>query len=285
MSDTTKGQTITDVAVAAAPQTNAGATGTLNERKAYAAALSGSNLLPKSYHGKPANVLVALEYGLALGISPMAAIQGVHVVEGKPTASAQLMSALVRNAGHRLRVTGDDTHAVAIIVRRDDPDFEWRSEWDMEKAKQAGLAAKGVWKQYPGAMLKARAITEVCRDACAEVLAGVAYTAEELEPTPAPTVTVEVDGAVVDAETGEVVAEAAADEPVDAELMDEPITDEQLGSLASMLRECGFGKDEGLAFYAATIGREVGGSAELTSDEAEQVVAALGELLAEGAAS
>ena len=148
----------------------------LADRMEYAKALAPSDLLPKQYRGNPANVLIAIEYGRALGLEPMAAIQGVHIVEGKPTASAQLIGALVRNAGHRLRVQGDDTHAVAVIVRADDPDFEFRAEWNLERAKQAGLAGRGPWKTYPAAMLKARAITEVARDACPEVLSGVAYT-------------------------------------------------------------------------------------------------------------
>lgn len=152
----------------------------LSERMQYAQALAAADLLPAAYRRKPANVLLAMEYGHALGLDTVTAIQSVHVVEGKPTASAQLIGALVRRAGHRLRVTGDDKHAVAIIVRRDDPDFQFRSEWTLARAQAAGLTGKGVWKQYPAAMLKARAITEVARDACPEALAGVAYTPEEL---------------------------------------------------------------------------------------------------------
>jgi len=52
----------------------------------------------------------------------------------------------------------------------------------MDRAKAANLVNKGNWKTYPAAMLKARAITEVARDACPEALFGVAYTAEELAP-------------------------------------------------------------------------------------------------------
>lgn len=192
----------------------------LADRIQYAKALASSNLLPRAYQQQPANVLVAIEYGAALGLAPMVAIQSVHVVEGKPTASAQLIGSLVRRAGHRLRVTGDAKKAVAVITRSDDPDFEFRSEWTWERAAASGLTSKGVWKQYPDAMLKARAITEVARDACPEVLAGVAYTAEELghetPAQPAPVswsaepvvveqpaietadVTVEIDGDVVD---------------------------------------------------------------------------------------
>lgn len=146
----------------------------------YARELAQSGLLPAVYRGKPSNMLWAVEFGEMLGLSPMAAVTGVHVIEGKPTASAALISALVRRAGHRLRVTGNDTRAVAQIVRADDPDFTFESVWTLDRAKQAGLVGKDVWKKYPAAMLKARAITEAARDACEEALCGMHYTAEEL---------------------------------------------------------------------------------------------------------
>lgn len=146
----------------------------------YARALADSGLLPQAYRGRPANVLFAMEFGEMLGLAPMAAITGVHIIEGKPSASAALISALVRRAGHRLRVQGNDQQATAIIVRSDDPEFEFRSVWTMERAKQAGLVGKDVWRKYPAAMLKARAITEAARDACEEALSGMHYTPEEL---------------------------------------------------------------------------------------------------------
>lgn len=154
----------------------------LAERIQYAKALAEASLLPSSYRKQPANVLMAMEYGEALGLSPIAAIQGIHVIDGKPTASAQLIGALVRKAGHRLRVTvaGDGLSAKATIIRKDDADFTFESVWTLDRAQAAGLLGKGTWKQYPTNLLKARAITEVARDACPEVLSGVAYTAEEL---------------------------------------------------------------------------------------------------------
>ena len=146
----------------------------------YARALAEASLLPRAYQKQPGNVLLAVEMGEALGVHPFVAIQGVHVIEGKPSASAGLISSLVRRAGHRLRVTGDDTQATAEIVRSDDPDFTYRSTWTMDRADLAGLADRGAWKTYPAAMLKARAITEVARDACQEALNGIQYTPEEL---------------------------------------------------------------------------------------------------------
>ena len=186
---------------------------TLDSKVTYAKHLAQAGLLPKAYQGQPANLLLAMEYADALGIPTMTAISGVHIVDGKPTASSGLMSALVRRAGHKLRVTGDDTQATAEIIRADDPDFTFRSVWTMERAKAAGLAGKGVWKQYPAAMLKARAISEVARDACQEALSGVIYTPEELGAT----VTVTAEGEMTP-------ADLAPDTPadiVDAEVVEE----------------------------------------------------------------
>jgi len=167
---------------------------TLPEKMQYAKALAESGMLPGQYRKQPANLLYALEYAESLGLHPMAAITGIHVIEGKPSASAALISALVRRAGHKLRVRGNDEEAVAQIVRADDPDYTFEARWTMARAEQAGLARKAVWKNYPAAMLKARAITEVARDACEEALSGMHYTPEELGAN------VDADGEIVEAE-------------------------------------------------------------------------------------
>jgi hypothetical protein len=167
---------------------------TLATKMQYAQAMAGSSLLPRDYQGKPANLLFALEYADALGIAPIHAITSIHVINGKPSASADLIAASVRRAGHKLRVTGDDTYAEAVLIRQDDPDFEYVARWDMAKAKQANLNT-ATWKAYPAAMLRSRAITEVARMGASDALYGVIYTPEELgaevdkdgAPVPAPT--------------------------------------------------------------------------------------------------
>lgn len=153
---------------------------TLETKMRYAQALASSSLLPRQYQKQPANLLFALEYADALGVSPIHAITSIHVIEGKPSASADLIAAMVRKAGHKLRITGDDTQAHAVLIRQDDPDFEFVAHWDMDKARAAGLTGKPVWKNYPTAMLRSRAITEVCRMGAPDALYGVVYTAEEL---------------------------------------------------------------------------------------------------------
>jgi hypothetical protein len=146
----------------------------------YARFLAKSGLLPQSYRDKPENILFATEYGELLGLPAMAAITGIHVIDGRPSISAGLISALVRRAGHRLRVIGDEHQAQAELTRADDPGFTYKSVWTMERAKQAGLLGKTNWQRYPAPMLKARAVSEVARDACQEVMLGIAYTPDEL---------------------------------------------------------------------------------------------------------
>jgi hypothetical protein len=144
--------------------------------------MADSSLLPRHYQKQPANLLIALEYAEAFGISPINAISSVFVIDGKPSASADLIAALVRKAGHRLRVIGDDTQATATIIRADDPEFEYTATWDMAKARQAGLTGKGTWKSYPGALLRARAITEVARMGASDALFGVQYAPRSWAP-------------------------------------------------------------------------------------------------------
>ena len=57
---------------------------------------------------------------------------------------------------------------------------EWVSiTFTKADAERAGLLGKGVWKQYPQAMLRARAISALCRVLCPDAIRGV-YTPEEL---------------------------------------------------------------------------------------------------------
>lgn len=179
--------------------------GGIAEMIQWSQAMAAGDLLPAQYRRKPANLMFAAEYADALGISRIHVLTSIAVINGRPSPSADLMAAMVRKAGHRLRVTGDDSHAVAELIRADDPEFVFRAEWDMGKARQAGLLDKsGPWRLYPAAMLKARAISEVVRMGAQEVMAGGIYTPEELGAR------VDADGAVT---ASPVRAEAARRHP------------------------------------------------------------------------
>ena len=176
---------------------------TMGDQIAYSRELAHSGLLPDAFRGKPANVLWAVQYGLALDLHPAVIMSSVHVMDGKPAPSAGLIGALVRRAGHRLRIGWEKPSEGAIygtawaeVYRHDDPDFAFRSEWTVERAVQAEICElrqgkvwhrtkqnkTGNWQKYPIQMPKARAIGEASRDGAMEALLGMSYTAEELDP-------------------------------------------------------------------------------------------------------
>ena len=154
----------------------------VKDQLAYANTICQGSLVPTTYRNQPANVLIAMGLGQSMGLSPAESLYRIAVINGKPTASAELIAANVRRAGHKLRIKKDEKAkaATAEITRCDDPEYTFKATWDMAKAQQAQLSGKDNWKKYPMAMLTARAITECARDACPEALYGVVYTADEM---------------------------------------------------------------------------------------------------------
>lgn len=241
----------------------------------YAKSLAPSDLLPVAYRGKPANVLLAVETGRALGIPPVQAINQVHIINGTPALSANLMRALVMRAGHTFRITGDENSATATIIRRDDPGFEHTATWDLARAKKADLLGnpKSNWGKHPAAMLKARATAEVCRNAAADVLMGFEYTEDEvMEAQPAIPVAAKRPGDSIRAAVG-----IAATDVVDAD--PEPPAEVRLISTAQnkklhvLLGEQGYGnRTDGLNYIAAVLGEDVESTKDLTLDQASRVI-------------
>lgn len=179
--------------------------------------LAPAALLPQQLRGKPADVLVTVLYGRELGLSPMQAIQGIYVVNGRPSVAGKTLLAKVRQAGHRVEVSGDDKTGRCTITRADDPENPHTEEFTWAEAERAKLTGKDTWKYYPKKMLRWRAISNCVDFVCPEVALGF-EVAELLQEEPAaerPTL------AQVAAERQQPAAQPAADEPVDAEVVDE----------------------------------------------------------------
>lgn len=158
----------------------------MTDRIEHAKIVAQSSLIPPEYRGKPADIVWAMDIGDALGVPYTQVMQSMVVARGKMTMSADLMGAVVRRAGHKLRLREDGDSVTATLIRADDSDYEFTVTWDKAKAQAAGLwGSRGPWQQYPRQMLRARAITEVCRQGASDALAGTVYTPEELEPAPA----------------------------------------------------------------------------------------------------
>ncbi len=259
----------------------------LAEQTEFARLVANAGVLPKAYRGNPGSVLVAVGLGASMGLSPAESLYRIHVVEGKPSASAELIAANVRRAGHRLRITATNEKATAQIVRSDDPDFVYETTWTLDDARRAGLATKDNWKKHPRAMLRARAITEAAREACPEALYGVVYATEELEHTPrtaaeAPQ-TVAAPRQALQAAIAATVVEEAATAPQDtpAEVVDaepddgpqQPITDRTRKHLFALLNDAGItDPDQQRAGMSAVLGREVTSRSTLTEDEGRALI-------------
>lgn len=144
-------------------------------------------LVPYQMRGNTGDMYLLMQIAKHLNIPFITALRGLSFIgdkDVKPAMTAQLMSALVRNAGHTLREQWDQetNTATATIIRKDDPHFEHVAVWDEEKARVAGLwESTPTWIQYPKAMLTARAMSEVCRHAASEVLLGFSYVPEEFQ--------------------------------------------------------------------------------------------------------
>lgn len=163
--------------VAAKPKTMS-----MADELSFAQTVADGSLLPQAYRGNPANVLIAVNLGQAMGLGPAESLYRINVIQGKPTASAELIAAQVRKAGHKLRIDKDEARqsVTATIVRCDDPDYPISETRDAAWAKAMGLASKDNYRKQPMTMLTWRAITAAAREACPEALYGVAYTPDEM---------------------------------------------------------------------------------------------------------
>jgi hypothetical protein len=128
-----------------------------------------------------AECAIRLMAGMEAGFSSFASATGVHIIEGKPAFSSNLLAQAVRrhpvydyqvleSTDKRCRIQFT-AHGKSLGV----------SEWNMAMAERAGLANKSNWKRFPESLLFARAMSAGVRTYCPDALGGVvAYVPEEL---------------------------------------------------------------------------------------------------------
>ena len=128
-----------------------------------------------------AECAIRLMAGMEAGFSPFASATGVHIINGRPAFSANLLAQAVRrHPDYDYRVL--EKTATACKIR-----FLSRGEvlgeelFTIEMAERAGLLKNPTWRSYPEAMLFSRALTAGMRTHCPDALGGhPAYTPEEL---------------------------------------------------------------------------------------------------------
>lgn len=134
---------------------------------------------------------VIIMAGMELGLTPMQALLGMHLVDGKPTLAADTLVALVVRRVDLCevwRVVETTTEQCLIETRRRGHEMV-RRVWTMEMARRAGLTNRGPWRQYPETMLRHRCATALAREVYPDVVLGM-YDPEELGAESAPPVEV-----------------------------------------------------------------------------------------------
>ena len=124
-----------------------------------------------------AQCAVTLLAGLEIGISPYQSISNIHLINGKPGFSAQLLAqAIKKHPRYDYRVL--EKTATACRIQFLEAGQELGVEvFTAEMAERAGLLKNPTWRQYPEAMLFARALTAGMRTHCPDALGGhTAYT-------------------------------------------------------------------------------------------------------------
>ena len=170
--------------------------------------------------GDVAKAGVKILAGLEYGIGPFAAMQGIHIIKGRPALSANLMAAAVKRHpryGYRVR---EHSAEVCKIEFFEDGESLGVESFTMAEAKAAGLHQerdkqknqwrdKHNWKTYPKNMLFARCLSNGVRFHCPDVFDCSTYIPEELGAN------VDGDGNVMEAQVIKMPVQAVPDPAVD----------------------------------------------------------------------
>ena len=162
----------------------------LKEAQEFATTLSKSGLVPKEFQGKPANILVAVQWGYEIGLAPMQALQNIAVINGRPSLWGDSLLALVKGhpnfAGCREWMEGNIAFCEIKRTLPNGKEEATLTQFSEEDAKKARLWNKqGPWQQYPNRMLQLRARGFAIRDAFPDAVKGL-ITAEEAMDYPEP---------------------------------------------------------------------------------------------------
>jgi len=154
----------------------------------FAQAVVKSGFVPDGLK-TPEAVMIALQAGLELGLTPWQSVQSIVPIKGTPTVRVETACALVEGAGllehgtkfrHRYEGAGDAMKCIVWTVPKGSREAV-ESEFSMADAKTAGLAGKDNWKNYPKRMLLARAKGFHVRDYYPTAIRRMPFAEERVE--------------------------------------------------------------------------------------------------------
>jgi hypothetical protein len=137
-----------------------------------------TGFLPKSIT-TPEQAVAIIMTGRELSIPPMAALNTINVIQGKPTVSPQLMLALINRSGQLedMKIETGGEGATCTMKRRLRQPFTAR--FGPAEAKAMGLSGKDNYSKQPATMYQWRAVAMAARAVFPDVILGL-YTPEEM---------------------------------------------------------------------------------------------------------
>lgn len=136
--------------------------------------------------GEQAGVMMIMLAARELGIPAMQALNGgINIISGKAEISARMMSALVRKAGHEIKVKESTDDLCVLIGKRSDTGESQEASFSLADAQRAGLIKPGGgWVKFPKDMCFARALSRLSRQLFSDVI-GIGYVEGEIRATEA----------------------------------------------------------------------------------------------------
>lgn len=136
----------------------------------------------------PEQALMALMQGRELGLPTLASLNGIDVINGRPSLRTITLIALVQTSGKaryfRLKESTEE-RATWVTARADDPQgTEIAGTYTLQDADRMGMLGKDQWKKQPGNMLVQRAASKLVRLVYQDVVVGLATTEELIDEVP-----------------------------------------------------------------------------------------------------
>lgn len=162
----------------------------MNQSFRMAGMLSKSGLVPDSYKNSPENCLIAIDLGNRIGMAPLAVMQNLYIVKGKPAWSGQFCAGIVNGSGRftplQYQWVGEEGKmnrgCRAFARRTSDGSLCFGGLVTMQTAQDEGWLSKpgSKWKTMPEQMLMYRAASFFAKAHCSDYLLGIP-TQEEVE--------------------------------------------------------------------------------------------------------
>ena len=154
--------------------------------------LSKATIIPETFQGKPANILIALNMAQRMGADPLMVMQNMYIVYGNPSWSSKFLISCFNTCGRFSSIKyeffgtpgSDDYGCRAWATEYATGERVQGIDVTIKMAKDEGWYGKkgSKWQTMPQLMLQYRAATFLIRTVAPEISMGL-QTAEELEDT------------------------------------------------------------------------------------------------------